>query len=134
MNEQTQDPGTGYLVVNVFTARGALPIENAVVLVKSNEEFGVNGIIQSLRTDKSGATPKIALPAPSASESMTPGYPTPYSTYNIEVYKDGYSPFESANVPVFENVTSIQPVELVPVGEHLPPESNFIEVPHNTTL
>lgn len=111
-------PGIGYLIVNTRTARGALPVEGASVLVSTNEDFGENGVLYTLRTNASGATEKVSLSAPPMAESMKPGAEKPYATYNLRITKEGYQTVEKINVPIFENLTAIQPVELVPLAEY----------------
>ena len=66
--------GTGYLIVRVATARGAIPLENATVNIRAAatpegeiREEGVPGegyLIAALRTDRDGLAPRVALPAP----------------------------------------------------------------------
>ena len=109
------ETGTGYLQVRVFTAGGAFPVEGAQVYVTGTGEN--SGVIESLVTDISGLTRRIALPAPPAGLSMSPGNKNPYGAYNIQIRKEGFNTVDDMNVPIFENVTSIQPVQLVPIAE-----------------
>lgn len=113
MNDQS---GTGWLQVRVVEANGAFGIEDAQVLVFGfNEDGGDTGVIYSLRTDSSGLAPKVALSAPPKSRSLTPADDgVPYASYHIKVSKEGYNSVEITNVPVFEGVTSLQRVNLVP--------------------
>ena len=53
---------TGTLIVTVFTANGALPVEGALVTVKGSSRED-SGVISVVTTDRSGRTPRIALPA-----------------------------------------------------------------------
>ncbi len=106
----------GYLVVNVTTARGAIPLADASVNIRGSEAAG-SGVLFSLRTNRDGRTEKVALPTPPRAESQTPGYPVPYAIYNIEVFKDGYLPLSFQNVPIFPSVVSIQPAVMVPAPE-----------------
>ena len=106
---------SGYLTVRVSTARGAIPLEGATVNVRGNEaDFST--VIYSLLSDRDGKTPRVALSAPPAQSSSTPDDPTPYATYNIDVFKDGYTPLFFHNVPIFAGVTSVQPAVMVPTG------------------
>lgn len=61
-------------------------------------------------------TPKLSLPAPPANEANSPGNNTPYSTYNIDVSQNGYYSHTYQNVPIFDRITALQPVELVPLS------------------
>lgn len=114
--QEVTDSSFGSLVVRVFTAREALPAYNALVLV-SREEEEQNALHWVGRTDISGNTDKIRLPAPSADLSEQPGNGHPYASYMIQVDKEGYYTAEFRNVPIFAGVTSVQPVELIPLPE-----------------
>ena len=110
--------GRGFLRVSVRSANGAVPVPDAQVTIYAADEDNANtGVLYSLRTDESGLTPLIELPAPSRIESMTPGSPTPYARYNIEVKKDGYGGVSNLGAPIFDGVVSTQPVLLVPLSE-----------------
>lgn len=119
---------TGTLIVSVFTAGGALPIEGALVTISGGENQG--GVIRVLYTDQSGNTPKITLPAPPASASESPGNSTPFAKYNIEVDKENFYPRSFINVPIFSGTTSIQPANLIPKTEY---EGDAL-VPGNMTV
>lgn len=108
---------TGTLIVTVFTANGALPVEGALVTVKGSSRED-SGVISVVTTDRSGRTPRIALPAPPAAQSEKPGTEKPYATYNIDVDKDNFFPQSYINVPIFAGTTSIQPVNLIPYTEY----------------
>ena len=105
---------TGYLIVKVSTARGAIPLEDATVNIRGGSAEN-SGILFSLRTDRDGQTQKIALPTPLPSASATPQSGViPYSLYSVDVFKEGYVPLEFQAVPIFPNITSIQPAVMVP--------------------
>ncbi len=105
----------GFLVVNVSTASGALPISGATVTVSQISD-GKDTPFVILQTDADGKTDRILLPAPPQSNSLTPTPTGPgYSIYNIEVEKEGYYISNNLNVPVFPGITSIQPVKLIPI-------------------
>lgn len=110
--------GTGYLVVRVSTASGALPLEGATVLVRGGEE-DFSAVIARLSSGEDGLTPKIALLTPPRSLSLSPSQNRkPYANYNVEVYLDGYRTLVAQNVPIFDGVTSIQPAEMIPVPQN----------------
>ena len=127
MSNQTSKEYTsaGTLIVSVFTAGGAVPIEGATVTVSGGENNG--GVLRVLTTDQSGNTPKITLPAPPAYTSESPGYTAPFAKYNVEIQKENFYPRNFINVPVFSDTTSIQPANLIPKteyeGEALVPEN-----------
>ena len=112
----------GYLVVKVSTARGAIPLGDAAVSIRGNTPE-TSGVLYSLKTDRDGITEKVSLPAPARALSEAPGNPTPFSTWNIDVFKDGYVPVTFQNVPVYSSIVSVQPAVLVPTPQKfLPPE------------
>ena len=130
----------GFLVVNVKTANGAIPIENALVNIYENKKDGgamANGyLLYTLKTNAYGQTEKIALPTKSSSFSMSPGNDRPFYSYNIFVSSDGYFDSDVINVPIFQGITSIQPINLLPVSEYsnsndFTPsyDSRFVEIP-----
>ncbi len=114
---------SGFLIVSVYTARGAIPIRNALVTI-SYVDASQSAPYAVLTTDRSGKTPKIALPAPPRDLSLTPqngGEITlPYSVYNIEIVKEGFYPVVDTGVPIFSGVTAIQSADLIPLSEDLP--------------
>ena len=107
----------GYLIVKVSTANGAIPIENASVIVQGKDDNNQE-ILLSFLTNRDGITPKIMLPAPpkELSESPSPAS-KPYSIYNIDVFKEGYYPQHYNGVPIFQNVTAVQNAYIVPTSE-----------------
>ena len=107
----------GYLIVKVSTANGAIPIENASVIVQGKDDNNQE-ILLSFLTNRDGITPRIMLPAPpkELSESPSP-VSKPYSVYNIDVFKEGYYPQHYNGVPIFQNVTAVQNAHIVPASE-----------------
>ena len=109
------DSEKGYLIVKVSTARGAIPLEGATVNIRGNDA-DFSSVIYSLLSDRDGRTPRVALDAPPAKNSASPEDATPYATYNIDVFMDGYTTLFFHNVPIFSGITSIQPAVMVPAG------------------
>lgn len=112
-NEATT--GIGYLIVRVTTANGAIPLSDATVVIRGNTPE-TSGVMHTQYTDRDGTTQKLPLPAPPASEANAPGNSTPYATYNIDVSRAGYFNHTYQNVPIFDRITALQPVELVPLS------------------
>lgn len=117
MNASQKYPDTGYLVVKVSTARGAIPLSGATVIIRAEEE-GRTDVLYSLTTDESGQTPKVSLPTPSRASSEAPGSARPFATYSIDVAMSGYLPQSFLGVPVFSSVLSIQPAVMIPAPEN----------------
>ena len=118
MNDQLPEmSGIGYLVIKASTARGALPLEDAQVSIRGSEPEN-SGIILSLTTNSAGITDKVALPAPPRVLSESPNIIIPYSLYNVDVFKEGYTDLHFNDVAVFDSVTSIQPAVMIPLADN----------------
>lgn len=114
MNEEKT---VGYLIVKVSTASGAIPVEKATVIIQGNEDYNKDLLI-SLTTNSDGLTDRIPLPAPARILSEAPDPSSkPYSTYNIDVYKEGYYPQHYNSVPIFEGITAVQNARIIPSAE-----------------
>ena len=124
-----ENESIGFLVVNTKTANGALPIENANVTIYGNSPLDENGapalldsdVIYNLTTDKNGKTPKVSLKTQNKNLSLSPENTLPYDTYNIFVSADGYYDNSYLNVPIFQGITSLQGVNLIPLSEFASP-------------
>lgn len=142
--ENTAD-AIGFLSVIVRTANGAIPIEGAIVNVYENRETkngngdftNANGyLLYTARTNSSGQAEKIALPTKSSALSQEPGNERPFMSYNVFASKEGYFDSDVINVPVFQGITSLQPINLIPLSEYSSPkdftpsyDSRFVEIP-----
>ena len=119
--------GVGYLIVRVFTARGAIPVAGALVTV-SYSDSKMPSPYAVLTTDRSGRTPKLAMPTPPASLSLEPaeagGVAEPYGLYNVKVAREGFYGLTDLNVRIFDGITAIQDADLVPLAEGLPRRSS----------
>lgn len=115
----TGDNSWGYLQFDVFTAGGAYPVPGAVVAVKKMLPGGV-GLVRLLFSDRSGRTPTIALPAPSASLSQNPMSTTvrPFSEYSVTVRAKGFYTLSDIRIPIFAGVKTVQPIDLIPLPEY----------------
>lgn len=131
--------GVGQLVFRVTTARGAIPLEGAQITVRphlpdlNTEDRGQT--VAVLYSDRDGKTEPLALPAPPRSDSLTPtdNGVLPFATYDAEVYLPGYIAPEYTRIPIFDGITSIQTVDLIPLPENgrkdglTPDDSQFFE-------
>ncbi len=116
-NIPKQSTGSGRLIVRVFTASGAVPLSGAQVVVRNTPAVG-GGIIASLITDRSGIAPTVSLSAPPKSEAQHPGSVRPYSVYGIDVFLDGYFTPVYESVPIYDGITSVQNVIMIPLPEN----------------
>ena len=116
-NQEQITAELGYLIVRVSTALGAIPLENATVTIRGNTKE-TSGAVYSMLSDRDGLTKKVSLPAPPRTISEHPGEYVPFSSWNIDVFKEGYVPVSFGNVPVYSSVVSVQPAVLVPISEN----------------
>jgi len=123
--------GTGYLKVQTVSAEGAFPVVGAAVIVTDSD----GGSVASLRTDRSGLTETLALPAPSRLLSQSPenGGIIPYSTYTVQISRDGFYPVDDYSVPIFDGITAIQRANMIQLSEFAPihpnPRPQNVETP-----
>ncbi len=124
-HEQNQAPeGTGYLIIHVATAGGAIPLEGAKIDVQTYGKESETApptrgdTIASPVSGIDGNTVRIPLSAPPKILSESPGNGTPYALYSVNVTLDGYNSQSYAGIPIFDGITSIQPVILVPLPEN----------------
>lgn len=104
----------GTLIAEVTTAGGALPVEGANVIVYDAE--GGGGVIYSTYTGVDGKTPPLRLQTVPRAYSESPDYDgSPFRVYDIRTLLDGFYGVTDTSVPIFDGVTSIQPVLLRPL-------------------
>ena len=112
---QLENPASGTIKTQVFTARGAYPVEQAQVdLYKVFPEGDY--LISRQYTDRSGQVNPVTVPVYQRSLSESPGDSTPYVSYRIAVTHPGFADAVIEQVPVFEGVTSLQSVNLIPMA------------------
>lgn len=120
MNRELPMESEGFLVVHVTTARGAIPLEGAAVSIRANEDAENTpraDILYATVTNRDGNTERITLSAPPRENSMSPGQVPPYSTYHLEVRREGYGMQSFVALPIFSGITAIQPVDMIPLAE-----------------
>ena len=121
----------GTIIVEVTTGQGALPIQGASVLLTDL----ANGEAMELVTDESGRTPVIRVETPPLSASLDPdSLITPYSLFQVDVRKEGYTPVSVRGIQVFSGIETIQPVDLIAASSRARSgeEEIVIEIPPNS--
>ena len=111
-----EEQGRGYITVNVRTAGGAIPVEGAMITIKTAAGADSN-VIAVMYTDSGGTSDIVALPAPPRENTLSPGSKEVCSFYTIDTDRNGYYSVVNNNVPVYDGITAIQQVTLVPVAE-----------------
>ena len=99
------------LVFQLTTARGALPVQGAGILV-TDPATGRNTY---LTTDPSGRSRVLCVTAPPLAWSQSPESDgRPYSIYHADIRAAGYVPVRLTGIQVFAGQQSLQVVEMVP--------------------
>lgn len=101
----------GGILVHVRTAKGSRPVPGATVLI-TQQTVDLPVLVAVLLTDACGDTEEIRVPAPPSTADQQ--YPA-YAQYDITVHAEGYYRENSADVPVFEGVVSVQSFDLIPL-------------------
>ena len=106
----------GNIRIRTYTAAGALPIDGVLVKIYGADEYN-RDVMYSLITDENGITKEISLPAPPRAYSAAPGAKEmPYSVYNVELSKSGFYPKRIDNVPIFNGIDAVLPIEMIPLS------------------
>lgn len=109
----SRNPSFGTLLFQVTGGQGAFPIAGASVIIW--KELADGQILSlTLSTDESGKTPPLSLPAPSRSLSQKPDSREVFASYQAELSARGHLPVKITHLPVFDGITTIQPVSLSP--------------------
>ena len=105
------NPRTGWLKVQVYSARNAVPVQNAHINVSKDLGSHRHTFFEGF-TDISGIVSDIALPAPEKSPSVASGRGIPYATYDLDIAHPRFAPISFKDIPVFEGIESLQPVSM----------------------
>jgi hypothetical protein len=102
--------GTGFIQVSVTSGGGALPIENATVIVsRSGVEIG------RAPTDEDGNTETLDLGAPDRDVTLEPEYAGDYySSCDVDIIAEGFPVKKYQNVKIFDTITTQLLVNLTP--------------------
>ena len=91
--------------------QGAVPIERATVVISKALPNGHTLSVTTM-TNERGKTAEISLPAPRRDKSQTPGGTDVFATYDALISAPGTVPVVVHNIPIFDGITTIQPVAL----------------------
>ena len=122
----TENPAFGTLIFQVAGGQGAFPVAGATVTITKplDERLGIS---VTVTTDESGKTPPLSLPAPSKELSQKPNNGIVYATYQAEISAPNHVTTKIRDLPVFDGITTIQPVNLSPDFGQNTPETEEIE-------
>ena len=116
--------GTGYLILHVTTAGGAIPLEGVKINVNRYDPEAASlpntrgDTVASPISGTDGNTARIPLSAPPRQLSNSPNNPSPFALYSVDASLDGSYSQSYTGIPIFDGVTSIQPIVLIPLPEN----------------
>lgn len=128
ISDTLQENGSyGRLRITATSGNRASPIEDVLITV-TRAGTEPPELLAVLLTDSNGTTQTLEISAPSETLSETPSDEKVSATVDITAYKKGYFEVLNRNVAVFSGITSIQPVNMVPLPLNSPPmKSVFTE-------
>lgn len=132
IDETTAEEETGYIAIGVFTALGALPVENALITVYDIIEGGEEHIHAQLVTDASGRVPDIELPIFHDTSEPLVSSKYYYAIYNLRAQADNYYTVNVLGIRIFPGIKTNYRIDMIPLmaGETgTPPEQTFIIPP-----
>lgn len=104
----------GYLLVQARTLDSGIPIPNAAVKVSRTID-GKEKVYVFTNTDMNGKTEIMKLPTIKLKKiQRTPEDFEQSIKYDVSVYMDNFFTETSVNVPIFENIKSIQTFNMIP--------------------
>ncbi len=109
----TNNIDTGFLEVDVTSSADNTPVENALVTISYTGD--PQSSIEELRTNNSGQTDVIELPAPPLEYSMEPSDNQPFAEYTVTVSAPGFEPFSVSGSDIMSGELSLQPISLRPI-------------------
>ncbi len=104
----------GYIIAQVYTSRGVIPIRDASVSV-TQEKDNKRVLVGVRKTDESGKTVPILLSTPDQDLSLTPNNITPFAVCDLQIEHPDYYTMFIKDVQVFANTTSVQNAALIPI-------------------
>lgn len=126
---QTEGVDQGSLQVQVASAVGAIPVENASVSIAYSGD--PESTIEQLQTNSVGQSDTVTLATPPLEYSMEPDQPQPYSEFTIRVEAEGFQSVDVSGVEIFSGVKAIQNIRLRPLENVDTPLQNIV-IPANT--
>lgn len=108
-----ENPSTGTLKVEVFTAYQAIPIpETRILVTKDIDDKTV--LFFSGVTDSSGMISNIVLPSPMEDKDFEPGDVPAFTTYDVVAIHEGYERIKKYDVSIFGDTGVIQYIKMIP--------------------
>ena len=108
-----ENPATGTLKVEVFTAYKAVPIPDTEILVTKDID-GKRVLFFRGRTDSSGMISNIELPSPKEDKNFKPGDNAQYTMYDVTAIHEGFERIKKYDVAIFGDTGVIQYIKMIP--------------------
>lgn len=107
----------GYVTSRIYTSKGELPIEGAVVtVIKNDAEPPI--LLGKRTTDRNGTTTPVTVPAPDLALSERPSDITPFSVVDVRVDHPGYYTVFIRDAQVFPKQTTVIDTPMIPLSEN----------------
>ncbi|MEG2291541.1 MAG: peptidoglycan-binding protein [Clostridium sp.] len=124
---------TGKLKFQLFIGNHLAPVRAAEIII-IDTETGIPIIDGPLNLDENGTSSDINLYTYDKSLSETPNTTTtPYKTYNAIIISEDFKNVVVENIPIFEGLTSLQEISMLPKGKSFNDTEDII-IPPNALL
>ncbi len=113
---------TGKLIVEVTTAKGAVPLSEVTVVIDRtapNDQKGRKELIKIEETNADGRTKPVLIQTVNKDLSLEPGNNEPFTTVYVSAQTKGFEPAKDRPVDLFTDEISILKIDLVPNPEFL---------------
>ncbi len=110
---KAENTGEGTMKIQAYSGRGSFPVVNARVVISKDFTEGTHVFYDEM-TDVSGIVEPVRLSTPPSENATRTNEVPVLSTYTIKVTHPYYITTVYKNVPVFDGIMSIQPVNMIP--------------------
>ncbi len=130
-SNNSNSPYRGRLIFNITHSRGTYPVPNALITIYKDDT-----IIDAVTADESGKSPTITLEAFDKRFSESPGNNINNITkfYDAKIDADGFVSVMIKNIPIYENVTTLQSYDMLYKSTVANDEIITVTLPDNTTV
>lgn len=108
-----ENPSTGTLKVEVFTAYQAIPVPDTEIIITKDID-GEKVLFFRGKTNSSGMISNIELPSPEEDTDYKPGSAPKYTRYDVTAIHEGYERIKKYDVAIFGNAGVIQYIKMIP--------------------
>lgn len=106
-------PAEGTLQVHAYTSDSLLPLEGVAIAVLDSQ----GTLLSAQLTNKSGQIQPVRIQVPDLADSLNPDYTgQPFTSVTVRAQHPLYEQIEANRVQLFAGVTTIQPLEMIPIA------------------